>query len=100
MPQICKCAAKQSPVQEQQSPLQEQQSPVQEQGTDISACSSVTVDSLRVPPGVTLDLTKTKRGAVIEFKGTTTFGTKMWAGPLVMVSGTDLTVKGSGVLDG
>ncbi|CAI5733532.1 unnamed protein product [Hyaloperonospora brassicae] len=119
-------AVQQSPVQEQQSPVQEQQSPVQEQqslvqkqqssspissnaciltgmykkGTDISACSSITVDSLRVPPGVTLDLTKTKRGAVIEFIGTTTFGTKMWAGPLVMVSGTDLTVKGSGVLDG
>ena len=105
-------AVQQSPVQEQQSPVQKQQSssPVSsnaciltgtyKQGTDISACSSITVDSLRVPPGVTLDLTKTKRGAVIEFKGTTTFGTKMWAGPLVMVSGTDLTVKGSGVLDG
>ena len=97
---------------EQQSPVQDQRpsSPAStnaciltgtyKQGTDVSACSSITVDSLLVPAGVTLDLTKTERGAVIEFKGVTTFGTKMWAGPLVMVSGTDLTVKGSGVLDG
>ncbi|CAI5732279.1 unnamed protein product [Hyaloperonospora brassicae] len=102
----------QSPVQEQQSPVQVQQpsSPVStnaciltgtyKQGTDVSACSSITIDSLSVPAGVTLDLRKLERGAVIEFKGVTTFGTKMWAGPLVMVSGTDLTVKGSGVLDG
>ena len=102
----------QSPVQEQQNPVQVQQSSslvstnacvltgTYKQGTDVSACSYITVDSLSVPAGVTLDLTKTERGAVIEFKGVTTFGTQMWAGPLVMVSGTDLTVKGSGVLDG
>ena len=69
-------------------------------GTDISSCSSITIDSLSVPGGVTLDMSRAKKGAIIEFKGTTTFGTQLWNGPLVMVSGTDLTVKGSGILDG
>ncbi|KAE9312041.1 hypothetical protein PF008_g20054 [Phytophthora fragariae] len=31
---------------------------------------------------------------VIKFKGTTTFGTKLWSGPLVMVKGNNLTVTG------
>ncbi|OWY98164.1 Polygalacturonase [Phytophthora megakarya] len=69
-------------------------------GTDISSCSTVTVGSLTVPAGVTLDLSNTQRGATIVFTGTTTFGTAKWDGPLVRVSGTDLTVKGSGTLDG
>ncbi|CAI5722968.1 unnamed protein product [Peronospora destructor] len=66
--------------------------------TDISSCTSITVDSLRVPPGVTLDLSKAKKGAIIQFKGTTIFGAQKWAGPLVLLGGTDLTVKGNGVL--
>ena len=82
-------AEQQSPVQEQQNPVQVQQSSslvstnacvltgTYKQGTDVSACSSITGDSLIVPAGVTLDLTKTERGAVIEFKGVTTFGTQM-----------------------
>ncbi|GMF30465.1 unnamed protein product [Phytophthora lilii] len=59
-------------------------------GTDISSCSTITVGSLTVPAGVTLDLSKAKTGATIIFTGTTT----------VRVSGTSLTVKGSGTLDG
>ncbi|GMF21017.1 unnamed protein product [Phytophthora fragariaefolia] len=70
------------------------------QGTDISSCSLIVIDSLTVPAGVTLDMSKAKTGATIEFVGTTTFGTQKWNGPLVTVSGTDLTVKGSGILDG
>ncbi|KAK1935403.1 putative endopolygalacturonase A [Phytophthora citrophthora] len=69
-------------------------------GTDISSCSTVTIGSLSVPAGVTLDLSKAKTGATIEFTGTTTFGTQKWDGPLVLLSGSDLTVKGSGTLDG
>ncbi|KAE9262207.1 hypothetical protein PR003_g33626, partial [Phytophthora rubi] len=69
-------------------------------GTDISKCSSIVVDSLTVPAGVTLDLSLAKTGATIEFVGTTTFGPQKWEGPLVRVSGSDLTVKGSGILDG
>ncbi|RLN32617.1 hypothetical protein BBO99_00009752, partial [Phytophthora kernoviae] len=69
-------------------------------GTDISSCSSITIGSLSVPAGVTLDLSKAKTGATIEFTGTTTFGTQKWAGPLVLLGGNDLMVKGSGTLDG
>ncbi|EGZ15270.1 polygalacturonase [Phytophthora sojae] len=69
-------------------------------GTNIASCSSIVVDSLTVPAGVTLDLSAAKKGAVIEFVGTTTFGTLKWEGPLVRVSGSDLTVTGSGTLDG
>ncbi|GMF59574.1 unnamed protein product [Phytophthora fragariaefolia] len=69
-------------------------------GSDISSCGTITVGSLTVPAGVTLDLTEAKDGATINFTGTTTFGTAKWAGPLVAVSGNSLTVKGSGTLDG
>ncbi|KAE8889956.1 hypothetical protein PF007_g31611 [Phytophthora fragariae] len=69
-------------------------------GTDISSCSSVTIGSLTVPAGVTLDLSKAKSGATITFTGTTTFGTQKWAGPLVLLGGSNLSVKGSGTLDG
>ncbi|RQM15862.1 hypothetical protein KXD40_009421 [Peronospora effusa] len=69
-------------------------------GTDISSCAAITVDSLRVPAGVTLDLSKAKKGAIIQFKGTTIFGAQKWAGPLVLLGGTDLIVKGNGVLEG
>ncbi|KAG2773612.1 hypothetical protein JG687_00010792 [Phytophthora cactorum] len=69
-------------------------------GTDISSCSTITVGTLTVPPGVTLDLSKAKNGATINFTGTVTFGTEKWAGPLVSISGNSLTVKGSGTLDG
>ncbi|KAG7398552.1 Polygalacturonase 1 [Phytophthora boehmeriae] len=69
-------------------------------GADISSCSSVTIGPLSVPAGVTLDLSKAKSGATIEFTGTTTFGTQKWEGPLVWLSGNSLTVKGSGTLDG
>nr|ADN18849.1 polygalacturonase [Phytophthora capsici] len=36
-------------------------------GTDISSCSTITVGSLTVPAGVTLDLSKAKDGATINF---------------------------------
>ncbi|KAH7489241.1 hypothetical protein KRP22_011369 [Phytophthora ramorum] len=69
-------------------------------GTDVSSCSTVTIKSLKVPAGVTLDLTDVKSGASIVFSGTTAFGEKKWSGPLVLLTGTDLTVSGTGTLDG
>ncbi|KAG6579776.1 endopolygalacturonase 8 [Phytophthora cinnamomi] len=69
-------------------------------GTDISSCSSITIGSLSVPAGVTLDLSGAKSGATITFTGTTTFGTQKWEGPLVLLGGSNLSVKGSGTLDG
>ncbi|GAB9476622.1 hypothetical protein Gpo141_00013684 [Globisporangium polare] len=68
--------------------------------SSINSCSSVVISSLTVPAGVTLDLTKVKSGATITFTGTTTFGTKQWAGPLILLTGTNLKVTGTGVLDG
>jgi polygalacturonase len=53
-----------------------------------------------VPAGTTLDLTKVKSGTTITFTGTTKFDYQQWAGPLVSVAGTGITVTGSGVLDG
>ncbi|KAG6616034.1 putative polygalacturonase [Phytophthora cinnamomi] len=69
-------------------------------GTDISSCSTLTIGTLSVPAGVTLDLSKAKTGATIKISGTVTFGEKKWAGPLVLLGGSDLTVSGSGTLDG
>jgi polygalacturonase len=68
--------------------------------TDISSCSAVIINSLSVPAGVTLDLSKAKSGASITFEGTTTFGTAKWAGPLVLLTGSNLKVGGTGTLDG
>ncbi|EGZ15283.1 polygalacturonase [Phytophthora sojae] len=78
------------------SPMMRQE----ESGTDVSSCSTVTIKSLTVPAGVTLDLSDLKSGASVVFSGTTTFGEKIWSGPLVLLTGTDLTVSGTGTLDG
>eukprot|EP00644_Phytophthora_capsici_P000597 jgi/Phyca11/130384/e_gw1.93.29.1 len=69
-------------------------------GTDVSQCSSIIIDSLSVPAGVMLDLTNVTEGASIKFQGTTTFGPKLWEGPLIKLTGKDLTVSGPGTLDG
>ncbi|TYZ67182.1 hypothetical protein PybrP1_003202 [[Pythium] brassicae (nom. inval.)] len=66
----------------------------------IASCANVLISNLNVPAGVTLDLTKVKNGATITFAGTTTFGTKAWAGPLVLLTGENLKVSGTGTLDG
>ncbi|KAE9048183.1 hypothetical protein PR003_g785 [Phytophthora rubi] len=68
--------------------------------TDVSECDTITIDSLRVPAGVLLNLTQLQDNATVKFQGTTTFGTKLWSGPLVMVKGNNLTVTGPGTLDG
>ncbi|KAG6579977.1 polygalacturonase [Phytophthora cinnamomi] len=41
--------------------------------TDVSECSTIIVDSLRVPAGVTLNLTDLQDHAKITFQGTSTF---------------------------
>nr|AAN05460.1 polygalacturonase [Phytophthora cinnamomi] len=68
--------------------------------TDVRKCDSIVVDSLRVPAGVTLNLTKLQDNAKVSFKGTSTFGPKLWDGPLVKLQGNNLTVTGPGTLDG
>ncbi|CAK4622144.1 hypothetical protein AeMF1_006993 [Aphanomyces euteiches] len=69
-------------------------------GTDVSSCANLVISSLQVPAGVTLNLTKLQDGATVTFTGTTTFGTKLWDGPLIMLRGTNLKVNGPGTLDG
>ncbi|GMF34502.1 unnamed protein product [Phytophthora lilii] len=90
----------------QDSPDQEQQSSGctltgnYTEGTDVSQCSTIVIDSLSVPAGVTLDLSNVTDGASIKFEGTTTFGPKLWDGPLVKLKGNNLSVSGAGTLDG
>ncbi|KAH9084094.1 hypothetical protein Ae201684P_020351 [Aphanomyces euteiches] len=69
-------------------------------GTDVSSCANLVISSLQVPAGVTLNLTNLQDGATVTFTGTTTFGTKLWDGPLIMLRGTNLKVNGPGTLDG
>ncbi|KAF8450157.1 polygalacturonase 1 [Terfezia claveryi] len=65
-------------------------------------CGRITIGDLEVPAGRTLDLTKLKAGTTVLFTGKVTFGYKQWLGPLVSVSGTNITVAGKpgNVLDG
>ncbi|KAJ5203278.1 hypothetical protein N7449_005357 [Penicillium cf. viridicatum] len=59
------------------------------------SCSTITLNSVTVPAGTTLDLTGLNSGTTVVFEGTTTFGYKEWEGPLVSVSGTSITIKGA-----
>jgi len=66
------------------------------------SCATIVLDNIPVPSGTTLDLTGLSSGTHVIFEGTTTFGYKEWSGPLVSVSGTDITVTGASgsVIDG
>ncbi|KAG3168440.1 hypothetical protein PC128_g19396 [Phytophthora cactorum] len=68
--------------------------------TDVSECQTILVDSLQVPAGVMLNLTKLQNNTRISFHGTSTFGKMLWAGPLIELQGNNLTVTGPGTLDG
>ncbi|KAJ8070513.1 hypothetical protein OCU04_000887 [Sclerotinia nivalis] len=67
-----------------------------------TSCATIVLSSLAVPSGTTLDLTGLNQGTKVIFEGVTTFGYEQWSGPLVSVSGTDITVTQSGdaYLDG
>jgi len=57
-----------------------------------TSCSTIILSAVAVPSGVTLDLTGLTEGTHVIFEGITTFGYEEWSGPLVSVSGTDITV--------
>ena len=61
----------------------------------IKSCATAVLDSIVVPAGTTLDLSKAADNTHIVFQGTTTFGYKEWAGPLIRVAGTGITVTGA-----
>lgn len=60
-----------------------------------TSCATIVLDNIAVPSGTTLDLTDLTEGTTVIFEGTTTFGYKEWSGPLISVSGTDITVEGA-----
>ncbi|PYI02723.1 polygalacturonase precursor [Aspergillus sclerotiicarbonarius CBS 121057] len=60
-----------------------------------TGCSTIVLDNIEVPAGTTLDLTGLTSGTHVIFEGTTTFGYEEWAGPLISMSGTDITVTGA-----
>ncbi|CAN8096193.1 unnamed protein product [Discula destructiva] len=70
--------------------------------TKLSSCSAITLSSLQVPAGKTLNLEGLSDGTTVTFEGTTTWGFAEWSGPLFSVSGNSITVKGApgSVLDG
>jgi len=57
-----------------------------------AACATIVLDAVAVPAGVTLDLTDLTKGTHVIFEGETTFGFEEWSGPLVSISGTDITI--------
>lgn len=60
-----------------------------------AACATIVLNNVAVPSGTTLDLTSLTEGTTVIFEGTTTWGYKEWAGPLLSISGTKITVKGA-----
>jgi polygalacturonase len=83
-----------------------------------ASCAAIVIKDMTVPAGTTLDLTSLKDGTTVStpllaklkstdtiqvtFQGTTTFAYKEWTGPLISVSGTNITVNGATghVIDG
>ncbi|CAI4044517.1 hypothetical protein N7582_003092 [Saccharomyces uvarum] len=68
----------------------------------VKKCSSIIIKDLTVPAGKTLDLSGLTSGTTVTFQGTTTFGYKEWAGPLISISGSKINVVGASghVIDG
>lgn len=60
-----------------------------------ASCATIVLSALAVPSGTTLDLSKLSSGTTVIFEGETTWGYKEWDGPLLQISGTDITVKGA-----
>ncbi|KAL8303216.1 hypothetical protein RB600_006903 [Gaeumannomyces tritici] len=60
-----------------------------------TSCTAITLKDITVPAGQTLDMTGLKDGTHVTFAGTTTFGHKLWAGPLVAFTGNRLLIDGA-----
>jgi polygalacturonase len=59
-----------------------------------ASCSTLILDTLTVPAGVTLDMTDLPDETVVIFRGETSFAYEEWTGPLFAVSGTNVKVAG------
>ncbi|KAF3385558.1 Endopolygalacturonase [Penicillium rolfsii] len=60
-----------------------------------TACATIVLSNVAVPSGVTLDLSNLNDGTHVIFEGTTTWAYKQWEGPLLQISGKDITVTGA-----
>ncbi|KAN0085444.1 Glycoside hydrolase [Elaphomyces granulatus] len=60
-----------------------------------SSCSTITLNNVAVPAGQTLDLSNLGQGTTVTFEGETTFGYSEWEGPLIIISGSGITVTGA-----
>lgn len=58
-----------------------------------TACATIVLNNVAVPSGTTFDLSKLADGTTVIFEGTTTWGYKEWAGPLLNIGGNKITVK-------
>ncbi|KAL1509741.1 hypothetical protein ABEB36_004433 [Hypothenemus hampei] len=67
----------------------------------VQNCKDIVLNGIHVPEGEQLDLRLTE-GTSVSFRGNITFGYKEWNGPLVHLTGTNLTITGEedSVLDG
>lgn len=67
----------------------------------LDECDNIVIDNLFVPGGETLHLLP-RDGSKIRFVGRTVFGYAEWAGPLVAINGTNITIEGDegSILDG
>ncbi|KAL9084917.1 MAG: hypothetical protein Q9165_007870 [Trypethelium subeluteriae] len=59
------------------------------------SCSTIVLSSVAVPSGVTLDLSELEDDTTVIFEGTTTWGYKEWAGPLLQIEGNHITIEGA-----
>jgi polygalacturonase len=58
-----------------------------------SSCATMVLNNVAVPSGTTLDLSGLADGTTVIFEGSTTWGYKEWAGPLLQIGGNKITVK-------
>ncbi|KAH7361353.1 polygalacturonase [Pyrenochaeta sp. MPI-SDFR-AT-0127] len=60
-----------------------------------TSCATIVLSNVAVPSGTTLDLSGLADGTTVIFQGTTTWGYKEWAGPLLNIGGNKITVQGA-----
>lgn len=59
------------------------------------SCATIVLNNVAVPSGTTLDLSDLSDGTSVIFQGTTTWGYKEWAGPLLQIEGTGIKISGA-----
>ena len=67
-----------------------------------ASCTAIVLESVAVPGGETLDLSKLQTGTTVTFAGTTTFGYYDWDSDLIDIGGKNITVTAApgAVIDG